>query len=165
MKATLVLAIVSVCLGCRSTTRESPEPQPSAATASPQSALDELDQRRPVPLLPVMAQHQKQNMREHLEAVQAVVAAAGEGDFDGVAVAARRMGYSESMGRMCEHMGASAPGFTEQALSFHHTADEIALAAARHDGPGVLVALSATLRACTGCHTTFKQRVVATLAE
>jgi hypothetical protein len=132
---------------------------------SPHDALDALDQRRPVPLLPMMAQHQKENMREHLEAVQAVVAAAAVSDFDQVAVAARRLGFSETMGRMCEHMGAGAPGFTEQAIAFHHTADGIARAATKRDGPAVLSALSETLRACTGCHATFKQQPVASLPE
>jgi hypothetical protein len=127
--------------------------------------LDKLDGRRPVPLLPMMAQHQKQNMREHLEAVQEVVAAAAVSDFNQVALAAKRLGFSETMGRMCEHMGAGAPGFTEQALAFHHTADEIASAARRQDGPAVLAALSKTLTACSSCHATFKQQPVSNLPE
>lgn len=31
--------------------------------------LDGMDTRAPVPLLPMMANHQKQNMRAHLQAV------------------------------------------------------------------------------------------------
>jgi cytochrome c556 len=110
-----------------------------------------------------MAQHQKQNMRDHLEAVHDVVAAAALSDFQKVAVAAKRLGFSETTGRMCEHMGAAAPGFTEQALSFHHSADEIAVAAEKRDGAAVLAALSRTLSACTNCHATYKQQLVASL--
>jgi len=167
-KPQLVL-VIALCLGCGS--RDEPSPgnaivaTASATTWSPAEALDRLDQRRPVPLLPMMAQHQKENMREHLKAVQEVVAAAAVSDFDEVAVAAKRMGYSETMGRMCQHMGAAAPGFTEQALAFHHTADEIGRAATRRDITAVLAALSETLGTCTGCHATFKQRPVATLPE
>ncbi|HET7542412.1 MAG TPA: hypothetical protein VFK05_21230 [Polyangiaceae bacterium] len=102
-------------------------------------------------------------MREHLQAVQEVIAAAAVGDFDASAEAAKRMGFSEAMGRMCEHMGAGAPGFTEQALAFHHTADEIVAAASNRDGPSMLEAVAKTLRACTNCHATFKQQVVASL--
>jgi hypothetical protein len=36
--------------------------------------------------------------------------------MDGVAKAAGRIGYSETMGQMGEHIGAAAPGFTERAL-------------------------------------------------
>jgi hypothetical protein len=162
------LVALSLCLGCRTTAPKN-EPEGSAphvgpsASPSPQAALEALDQRRPVPLLPMMAQHQKENMRQHLEAVEAVVTAAAVGDFAQVAVAAKRMGYSDAMGRMCQHMGAGAPGFTEQALSFHHTADEIAEAATKQDQAAVLAALSETLRACTSCHQTYKQQLVASL--
>lgn len=57
-------------------------------------------------------------------------------------------------------MGARAPGFTEQALDFHHTADTIAAAARQHDRAAVMRALGPTLQTCTGCHATFRQSVV-----
>jgi len=81
-------------------------------------------------------------------------------DYGRVETAAGRIGYTEQMGMMCRHMGAGAPGFTEQALAFHHTADTIAAAARQHDRDGVTRALGTTLQACTGCHAVFRQRVV-----
>ncbi len=171
MKALAILTTWLLCWGCRTAAQEAPKPEASArGTASSRlqslhAALDQLDERRPVPLLPMMAHHQKESMREHLEAVQEVVAAVATGEFDKVAVAGKRLGYSEHMGRMCEHMGAGAPGFTEQALSFHHTADAIVTAAEERDGAAVLAALSKTLRACTSCHSTYKQQLVANLPE
>jgi hypothetical protein len=138
--------------------------RPSAAVVPvpPAAAdmLDAMDTRVPVPLLPMMANHQKQNMRDHLHAVQEIIAAVGARDFGGVARAAATIGYSEPMGQMCNHMGAGAPGFTEQALRFHHTADTISAAARSRDMAGVLTALNETLATCTGCHSAFKQRVV-----
>jgi len=118
------------------------------------------DARRPLRLPAMMAVHQKQNMREHLAAVQAVVAAIGRDDMDGVAKASARIGYSEAVGQMCKQMGAAAPGFTPMALSFHHTADTIGEAARRGDRPGVLSALERTLQTCVACHDTFRQEVV-----
>jgi cytochrome c556 len=111
----------------------------------------------------MMAHHQKQNMRDHLAAVQAIIAAAGTGDFASVEKAAGSIGYSEQMGQMCKHMGAGAPGFTDRALAFHHSADTIGDAARARDMSGVLIALSTTLGTCTGCHSSFKQQVVAEL--
>ena len=108
----------------------------------------------------MMAQHQKQNMRDHLVAVQEVVAALATSDFSAVETAARRLGSSESMQQMCTHMGAGAPGFTEQALAFHEHADRIAAAAREHARDRVLTELSTTLQACTTCHSTWKQQVV-----
>ncbi len=133
---------------------------PSPAAPSPGDVLDRLDTRAPVPLLPMMANHQKQNMRDHLVAVQEIVAALAADDFAGVERAAGHIGFSEQMGQMCTHMGAGAPGFTDQALNFHRTADRIAAAARDRDHPQVLTELSATLQTCTACHAAWKQQVV-----
>ena len=59
---------------------------------------------------------------------------------------------------------AGAPGFTVQALAFHHAADKITDAARYRDLRGVLGELGGTLAICTGCHAGFKQQVVAELA-
>ncbi|MCA9646385.1 MAG: cytochrome c [Myxococcales bacterium] len=131
---------------------------PAAAPAG--DALDAMDQRKPVPLLPMMAHHQKQQMRDHLLAVQEIVTALATDDFSGVEKSAGRIGFSEGEAKMCEHMGAAAPGFTEQAIGFHKAADGIASAAKEQDRAKVLSALGATLKTCTSCHATWKQSVV-----
>lgn len=144
---------------------DAPAPAPtvvavaSAATAAAEQ-LDRLDARAPVPLLPAMASHQKQNMRDHLAAVQEIVTALSIADFGGVEAAAARIGFSQTMGQMCTHMGAGAPGFSERAIEFHHTADRIGDAARDRDGSRALTALGATLQACTSCHAVWKQQVV-----
>jgi len=119
-----------------------------------------MDTRTPVPLLPQMALHQKESMRDHLVAIQEITSATAKQDFTAVEQAAKRIGSSERMAGMCSHMGAGAPGFTETALAFHRTADTIAEAARQRDEAAVLTALGATLQACTGCHARFKQRLV-----
>ena len=138
----------------------SPTATEAATGTSPADSLDRMDSRTPVPLLPMMANHQKQNMRDHLVAVQEIVAALATDDFAAVEKAAGRIGYSEQMGAMCTHMGAGAEGFTPAALNFHHTADTIAVAARARDRAQVVTALGATLATCTSCHATYKQRVV-----
>ena len=157
-----IVGLVIGSMGCKRVPSSAPVPaaRETAATPSAAAVFDSMDTRVPVPLLPMMANHQKQNMREHLAAVQEIVGAVGAKDFDAIARAAATIGYSEQMGQMCSHMGAGAPGFTDQALRFHHTADKISEAARGHDMPGVLSALGATLATCTGCHSVFKQRVV-----
>jgi len=159
-----VLVLLAACQ--RVPARAEPTRGTSTAptTSSPRSdaraALDDLDTRAALPLLPFMANHQKQNMRDHLLAVQEIIAALAVDDFAGAEQAAKRMGYSDSMAQMCTHMGAGAAGFTERALAFHHTADTIAAAARNHDRSAVIGALGATLNTCTGCHAAFKQAVV-----
>ena len=133
---------------------------PDPAPPSPSEALAALDPRRPVPLQPMMAWHQKQNMMNHLVAIQQVVDALAREDWAGVEAAAKRIGSSPEMQRMCEHMGAGADGFTEAGLELHERADRIGVAATAQDAPGVLAAISDTLIACTGCHATYRQDVV-----
>jgi len=171
MRGSPLLLVMILGVGCEQATASDPRQPPGAASSafvvppSAHEALDKLDQRRPVPLLPMMAQHQKESMRDHLQAVQEVLAAAAASDFEQVALAAKRMGLSEPMRRMCEHMGAAAPGFTERALGFHRAADEIVGAAKTRDSAAVLDALARTLRECTTCHATYKQQIVARLPD
>lgn len=140
--------------------RETPIAAPPAPPPSASEALDKLDTRTPLPLLPMMANHQKQNMRDHLVAVQEILAALATDDFTAIERAAGRIGFSQQMGQMCTHMGSAAPGFTEQALAFHHTADRISAAAREKDRAKVLTELNATLQTCTSCHAAWKQQVV-----
>ena len=118
------------------------------------------DTRRPLPLTAMMAAHQKANMREHLAAVERIVGAIARDDMPGVEKASSALGFSESMGQMCEHLGAAAPGFTPMALQFHRTADGIAVAARGGDRNAVLTALDTTLQACVGCHAAYRQEIV-----
>lgn len=160
----LLAASLASLSGCSQNRSPPPPVAPSAVVAAkgsaPLEALDQMDARTAVPLVPMMANHQKQNMRDHLAAVQEIVTAVAANDFPAIEKSAGRIGYSEQMGMMCQHMGAGAPGFTEAALRFHHTADTIAEAAKQKDTQGVLTALGATLSTCTSCHATFKQEVV-----
>jgi hypothetical protein len=135
-----------------------PESMPPHALAH--HRLDQTDHRKPLILPAMMAAHQRQNMRQHLVAVQEIASALAGDDFAGVERVAKKLGYSEQMGQMCNMMGAATPGFTPMALNFHHTADGIADAARRHDRSAVLTALGNTLATCTTCHATFRQEVV-----
>jgi hypothetical protein len=162
----LIVALATVAAaGCyESTAPAAPtKAAPSATTAAPPSAVDvaaKMDTRTPVPLLPMMAEHQKQQMRGHLGAVQEIVAALAKDDFPGVEAATKKIGYSDSMAQMCTHMGAAAPGFTPTAITFHKTADTIGVAAKKKERGAVLAALNATLNTCVGCHTAYKQQIV-----
>jgi cytochrome c553 len=130
------------------------------AMSDPTTELNQLDKRTPVPLLPHMALHQKQNMREHLESVQGIIAGLSRDDYKAVAQYAAQMGFTPEMGQMCEHMGAGAEGFSEKAIHFHKTADTIVQAAKKRDRNGVMKALNSTLTQCTSCHATYRQQVM-----
>ncbi len=133
------------------------------ALSGGQSALmgdEAADGRRPLPLLQMMADHQKSLMRDHLSAVQEIVTALASDDFATVERAASRLGYTEEVSQMCRRLGAASPAFTQQALAFHHTADGVAAAARARSRQRVLAELSTTLQACRACHAGWKQDVV-----
>lgn len=151
------------------TSDELPESAPALVAAThaadksacaPLEELAAMDPRRPVPLQPMMAWHQKQNMMEHLVAIEQITDALAREDWEGVAKASALIETSPQMEQMCHHMGAGADGFTELALDFHRRADSIGAAAREQDITGVLAATSHTLQACTSCHATYRQEVV-----
>ncbi|HJL42041.1 MAG TPA: hypothetical protein RMG48_12130 [Myxococcales bacterium LLY-WYZ-16_1] len=140
--------------------QEQRQPLPASGACQPVEELAALDHRTPVPLQPMMAWHQKQNMMEHLVAIQRITDGLAREDWDEVASASALIESSPQMQQMCQHMGAGAQGFTEMALEFHRRADAIGVAARAHDGAAVLRATSDTLQSCTDCHTAFRQEVV-----
>lgn len=166
----LMSSAVVVCALCM-TGCQSNEPSPDAleeqqqavsasAACQPMEELASLDHRTPVPLQPMMAWHQKQNMMEHLVVIQRITEGLAREDWEEIARASALIESSPQMQQRCQHMGAGAEGFTEMALDFHRRADAIGVAARAHDGPAVLLATSNTLQACTGCHAAFRQEVV-----
>lgn len=159
-----LLAVIPFLATCTCEAPPTPSQTSTVSTvktaASAVDTLDQMDTRAPVPLLPMMAHHQKENMRDHLVAVQEIVTALAMDDFEGVERAAGRIGFSEQMGQMCTHIGRGAPDFTEQALNFHHTADRITTAARERDRARTMTELGATLKTCTSCHAAWKQQVV-----
>lgn len=171
-----LLILLSLSLSsCEKRNAQPPQPPPQAEPAQTQAqasddsidpscapllALAQMDPRTPVPLQPMMAWHQKQNMMEHLVAIQRITDGLAREDWGEVAAASALIESSPQMQQMCEHMGAGAAGFTELALDFHRRADKIGEAARAQDSAAVLRATSHTLEACTSCHATYKQEVV-----
>jgi hypothetical protein len=131
------------------------------ATLVPALAGAADDARAPVPLSPMMAAHQKEQMRDHLRAVQEITQGLARSDFAAIAAAAARIGWNDQQAMMCKHMGAGAPGFAELGERFHRTADTIAAAAKKKDRAATLSALGATLETCVGCHAAYRQEIVA----
>ncbi len=170
MKPALILSFVLLAACQAAPPAENPTkqdvPTPPAVSAPVEVAnsaiqdLNQMDTRTPVPLQPMMAWHQKQNMQDHLVAIQEIVSAAAAQDWERITKASARIESSPQMAQMCQHMGAGAPGFTDVALDFHSRADGIAVAAKTKDVQAVLEATSYTLEACTACHAQYRQDVV-----
>jgi hypothetical protein len=118
------------------------------------------DTRKPLPLTAMMAEHQKQNMRGHLEAIRDLTEAFVSKNFKQIEDAGKRLGTSPEMKMMCDHMGRGAPGFTEMALRMHSEADKITEAGQKKNLKAAMVATNRTLQSCTACHAVYKQEVL-----
>lgn len=173
--AAIALAVFANLIGCAGSSEDgtgSAEGIPATAPSEPRATeaptsqctavaeLAEMDTRRPVPLQPMMAWHQKQNMMEHLVAIQRITSGLAEENWEEIASASALIETSPQMQQMCQHMGSGAEGFTDMALDFHRRAEAIGEAARAKDSGAVLRATAHTLQACTTCHATFRQEIV-----
>jgi cytochrome c556 len=166
MRSRLVIAGLACALAaCRSSSSAPAKQEASAADMGAMGAMSAMgadpDTRTPLPMNPMMAHHQKMEMRDHLRVVQEIAGALATDDFDAIVTSAGRISWSETQAAQCAHMGAGVEGFAEAGEHFHRTADGIVEAARRKDRAGVASALDATLRTCVGCHDTYRQDVVA----
>ncbi len=114
------------------------------------------DNRTPLNLPPMMAQHQKANMREHLKAVTEVVHYMGANDFAAASKAAKeKLGLTVQMKQMCDNMPNEA--FRNMGLDFHKSGDELAEVLKTKDAGKSLKALDTMLAKCNACHEMFRQ--------
>jgi len=156
----LAALLLTACGGAQPSTEVPLKAKAQPSSTSPFDELNQLDTRAPVPLQPMMAWHQKQNMQQHLVAIQRITEALSREDWEAVSAASSMIALSPQMQMQCEHMGAGAEGFTETALDFHRRADAIDKAAKDKDVTAVLAATAHTLDACTSCHATYRQDVM-----
>ncbi len=114
------------------------------------------DKRTPLNLPPMMAQHQKANMREHLKAVNEVIHHLGAKDFAAASrTAHEKLGMTPQMKQMCDNMPNET--FRTMALDFHQSGDALAEALKTKDTDRSLKALDTMLAKCTACHEMFRQ--------
>lgn len=161
----IALLLPVVLSACSPTPVAAPVPPPaalasSAAGVDPRDEAEQMDARTPVALTPMMATHQKEQMRDHLVAIDEIVIALVSDDWPAMEAAGARLGSSPDTTRMCQHMGAATPGFTGRGVGFHQVADGIRVAVRAKDHAGVVKALGATLAACTACHADYRQDIV-----
>lgn len=96
----------------------------------------------------------KLTMREHLEALQVIVAFLGQEKFDQAAtVAHEELGFPKHHQAMQREGGATFPSkYHELAMAHHQEAEELAKAIPSKDLKRILPRLERTIGACVSCH-------------
>lgn len=100
----------------------------------------------------------KLTMREHLEALQAIVAGLGRQEFEQVAkVAHEELGFPKHHQAMQREGGATfPPKYHELAMAHHQEAEHLAKVILSKDLKTILPQLERTIGACVSCHRAYK---------
>ncbi|MBI4667463.1 MAG: cytochrome C [Nitrospinae bacterium] len=113
------------------------------------------DERVKLDAPPMMKTHLKQNMREHLKAVNETLREMGKGDYKAASKILReKLGLTEQMKKMCGMMGNDT--YRQMGIAFHESADKAAGVVAGGDAIKSAAAISSVLEKCVTCHEAFR---------
>jgi hypothetical protein len=109
-------------------------------------------------LKPAQKEALKATMQEHLEALDAIVAALARQDYQKAAAAAHsELGFPKHHEAMQREQGASLPKkYQELAMEHHQAAEDLAEAISTKEMKLILEKLDQTMKACVACHQAYK---------
>lgn len=133
-----------------------------SAGAAPALAADALasDPRQLVRLPEPMQQHMLGNMRDHLVALDDILAQLAAGQFERAAdIAERRIGMSSLEAHGAAHMAPYMPkAMQDTGTAMHRAASRFALVAQEGELPRAVHAMREITRACIACHNAYRLR-------
>lgn len=126
----------------------------------PMAAKAEGDTREQVALPDMMQSHMLANTRDHLAALNEILASMAGGDGDKAAqIAETRLGMSSLATHGASHMAPFMPErMREIGTGMHHAASRFALRAQEGEPGPALKALSDVTAACVACHSGYRIR-------
>jgi hypothetical protein len=116
------------------------------------------DNRIAVELPAMMQQHMLSNMRDHLAAINEILAFLGNDQLDEAAeTAEQRLGMSSLKSHGASHMAGFMPeGMRQAGTSMHKAASRFALKAQEGDALTAYRALTDITAACVACHSGYR---------
>jgi cytochrome c' len=122
--------------------------------ASPQT----IDRRIPLKISPATQEAVRRTMREHLDALRAIIASLAQEDYaKAAAVAHEELGFPKHHQVMMREQGATfPPEYRELAMAHHQVAEELAQVISSKDMKQILPHLERTMKACVSCHEAYK---------
>lgn len=117
-----------------------------------------LPKRMALDLPPASQEGLKLTMREHLEAIDAIVAALAREDFAKAAsLANEELGFQKHHVAMQREQGATFPSaYHELAMAHHQAAEALGAVIPTKDLKQILPHLEQTIHACVKCHQAFR---------
>lgn len=116
------------------------------------------DAREKVGFPEMMKQHQLSNMRDHLAALNEILALLAKSELDKAAdIAESRLGMTSLVSHNALHMAPYMPkGMQAIGTEMHHAASRFSMAAHEGDLPRTLESLSKVTQQCVACHSTYR---------
>lgn len=116
------------------------------------------DSRISLKLEPAQREALKATMREHLDAIEAVIAAVAEENYRKASeIAHKELGFPTHHEAMQREQGASLPEkYQELAIKHHQAAEDLAEAIQTKEMKRILRKLDETIKACLDCHRAYK---------
>ena len=130
------------------------------ALCSMSAALAAEDERELVQMPTMMQEHMLANMRDHLAALNEILAKLAAGELDEAAeIAELRLGMSSLESHGASHMAKVMPEEMRRVgTSMHKAASKFALKAQEGEVVPAYGALSEVTAACVACHSAFRVR-------
>ena len=118
------------------------------------------DDRELVPMPVMMQQHMMANMRDHLMAINEILAALGAGEMEQAAdIAELRLGMSSLDDHGASHMARVMPqGMREAGTRMHQSASRFARTAQEGDALAAYRKLTEVTASCVACHAGYRIR-------
>lgn len=118
------------------------------------------DDRQLVELPQMMQQHMMSNMRDHLAAINDILASMAAGSLDEAAETAEsRLGMSSMGSHGASHMAKFMPQqMRALGMTMHQAASRFALRAQEGESQAAYAALAEVTSACVACHAAFRIR-------
>jgi hypothetical protein len=124
----------------------------------PPAPLQTVDMRIALQLTPAIQEAVRRTMREHLEALHAIVAALAQEEYEkAAAITHEQLGFPKHHQAMMREQGATfPPTYHELAMTHHQAAEELAQAIRSKEMTQILPHLERTMKACVACHEMYK---------
>lgn len=155
-RLTLIVSVLTIFVTAGNVVAQPTHPPLSDGKAGESPATP--DPRISLSLEPAAKEVLKQTMREHMQALQAIVAALAQENYDKAsAIAHEELGFPKHHQVMQRERGTPFPKkYQELAIAHHQAAENLAEVIATKEMKPILQQLDHTMKACVDCHQAYK---------
>jgi len=155
-RSTVIASVLTFFVAVGSVLAQPTPPPPSGREVGASPAAP--DPRISLNLKPALQAVLKQTMQEHLQALQAIVAALAQENYDKAStIAHEELGFPKHHQVMQRERGTPFPKkYQELAIAHHQAAEDLAEVIPTKEMKPILQQMDQTMKACVACHQAYK---------